>query len=48
MTVNLRNFAIGCKKEFSEDELKFQNLSISGNIAVTTSGDWSNKYVDEK
>ena len=48
MTVNLRNFAIGCKKEFSESELKFQNLSISGNIAVTTSGDWTNKYVDEK
>ena len=48
MTVNLRNFAIGCKKEFSEDELKFQNLSISGNIAVSTDGDWSNKYVDEK
>ena len=48
MTVNLRNFAIDCKKEFSEDELKFQNLTISGNIAVTTSGDWSNKYVDEK
>ena len=48
MTVNLRNFAIGCKKEFSEDELKFQNLSISGNIAVSTDGDWSNRYVDEK
>ena len=48
MTVNLRNFAIGCKKEFSESELKFQNLSISGNIEVSTSGDWSNKYVDEK
>ncbi|WP_276780213.1 hypothetical protein [Treponema succinifaciens] len=48
MTVNLRNFAIDCKKEFSEDELKFQNLTISGNIAVTTSGDWSNRYVDEK
>ena len=48
MTVNLRNFAIGCKKEFSEDELKFQNFSISGNIAVSTDGDWSNKYVDEK
>ncbi|WP_148228226.1 hypothetical protein [Treponema succinifaciens] len=48
MTVNLRNFAIGCKKEFREDELKFQNLSISGNIEVSTSGDWSNKYVDEK
>ena len=48
MTVNLRNFAIDCKKEFSEDELKFQNLTISGNIAVSTDGDWSNKYVDEK
>ncbi|WP_288303625.1 hypothetical protein [uncultured Treponema sp.] len=48
MTVNLRNFAIGCKKEFSEDELKFQNLTISGNIEVSTDGDWSNKYVDEK
>ena len=48
MTVNLRNFAIGCKKEFSEDELKFQNLSISGNIEVSTSGDWNNRYVDEK
>ena len=48
MTVDLRNFAIGCKKEFSEDELKFQNLSISGNIEVSTDGDWSNRYVDEK
>ena len=48
MTVNLRNFAIGCKKEFSEDELKFQNLTISGNIEVSTDGDWSNRYVDEK
>ena len=48
MTVNLRNFAIGCKKEFSESELKFQNLSISGNIEVSTDGDWSNRYVDEK
>ena len=48
MTVNLRNFAISCKKEFSEDELKFQNLSISGNIEVSTDGDWSNRYVDEK
>ena len=48
MTVDLRNFAIGCKKEFSEDEIKFQNLSISGNIEVSTDGDWSNKYVDEK
>ena len=48
MTVDLRNFAISCKKEFSEDEIKFQNLSISGNIEVSTDGDWSNKYVDEK
>ena len=48
MTVNLRNFAISCKKEFTEDELKFQNLSISGNIEVSTDGDWSNRYVDEK
>ena len=38
MTVNLRNFAIGCKKEFSEDELKFQNLSISGNLESVTAG----------
>ena len=38
MTVNLRNFAIGCKKEFSEDELKFQNLSISGSLTVVSSG----------
>ena len=30
MTVNLRNFAIGCKKEFSESELKFKNLMVSG------------------
>ena len=30
MTVNLRNFAIGCKKEFSESELKFKDLMISG------------------
>ena len=30
MTVNLRNFAISCKKEFSEDELKFKDLMISG------------------
>ena len=30
MTVNLRNFAIGCKKEFSESELKFKNLMVNG------------------
>jgi len=41
MTVNLRNFAIGCKKEFSEDELKFQNLTISGNLEFVTAG-WTN------
>ena len=38
MTVNLRNFAIGCKKEFSEDEIKFQNLAVSGNLTVVSSG----------
>ena len=38
MTVNLRNFAIDCKKEFSEDELKFQNLTISGNLEYVTAG----------
>ena len=38
MTVNLRNFAIGCKKEFSESELKFQNLTISGNLESVTAG----------
>ena len=37
MTVNLRNFAIGCKKEFSEDEIKFQNLAVSGNLTVVSS-----------
>ena len=30
MTVDLRNFAISCKKEFSESELKFKDLMISG------------------
>ena len=38
MTVNLRNFAIGCKKEFSEDEIKFQNLAVSGSLTVVSSG----------
>jgi len=38
MTVNLRNFAIGCKKEFSESELKFQYLTISGNLEYVTAG----------
>ena len=38
MTVNLRNFAIDCKKEFSESELKFQNLTISGNLEYVTAG----------
>ena len=30
MTVDLRNFAISCKKEFSESELKFKNLMVNG------------------
>ena len=38
MTVDLRNFAISCKKEFSEDEIKFQNLAISGNLESVTAG----------
>ena len=38
MTVDLRNFAISCKKEFTEDEIKFQNLAVSGNLTVTSSG----------
>ena len=41
MTVDLRNFAISCKKEFTEDEIKFQNLSISGNLEFVTAG-WTN------
>ena len=48
MTVNLRNFAIGCKKEFSESELKFQNLTISGGIEATSSSPYGGNYVDEK
>ena len=40
MTVDLRNFAISCKKEFSEDEIKFQNLAVSGSLTVVTDG-WS-------
>ena len=48
MTVNLRNFAIGCKKEFSENELKFQNLTISGNLESVTAG-WTDLVAgDEK
>ena len=48
MTVNLRNFAISCKKEFSESELKFQNLSISGNLESVTAG-WTDLVAgDEK
>ena len=38
MTVDLRNFAISCKKEFSEDEIKFQNLAVSGSLTVVSSG----------
>ena len=51
MTVNLRNFAISCKKEFSEDEIKFQNLAVSGSLTVISSGTdgWSDLAVgDEK
>ena len=48
MTVNLRNFAISCKKEFSENELKFQNLTISGNLESVTAG-WTDLVAgDEK
>ena len=48
MTVDLRNFAIGCKKEFSESELKFHNLTISGGIEATSSSPYYGNYVDEK
>ena len=48
MTVNLRNFAIGCKKEFSESELKFNDLTISGGIEATSASPYGGKYVDEK
>ena len=48
MTVNLRNFAIGCKKEFSESELKFHNLTISGGILATSASPYGGNYVDEK
>ena len=48
MTVNLRNFAIGCKKEFSEDELKFKDLMISGGIEATSASPYGDNYVDEK
>ena len=48
MTVNLRNFAIGCKKEFSESELKFYDLTISGGIEATSASPYGDKYVDQK
>ena len=48
MTVDLRNFAIGCKKEFSESELKFKNLVISGGIEATSASPYGGNYVDEK
>ena len=48
MTVNLRNFAIGCKKEFSESELKFNDLTISGEIEATSASPYGGNYVDEK
>ena len=48
MTVNLRNFAISCKKEFSADEIKFWNLAISGNLESVTAG-WTDLSAgDEK
>ena len=48
MTVNLRNFAIGCKKEFSESDLKFKDLVISGGIKATSASPYGGNYVDEK
>ena len=51
MTVNLRNFAIGCKKEFSESELKFKNLMVSGGSTDTHTIEASSSYngcVEEK
>ena len=48
MTVNLRNFAIGCKKKFSESELKFYDLTISGGIEATSASPYGGKYVDQK
>ena len=51
MTVNLRDFAIGCKKEFSESELKFKNLMVSGGSTDTYTIKASSSYdgyVDEK
>ena len=48
MIVDLRNFAISCKKEFSESELKFKNLVISGGIEATSASPYGGNYVDEK
>ena len=51
MTVDLRNFAISCKKEFSESELKFKNLMVSGGSTDTytiLASSSYNGYVDEK
>ena len=48
MTVDLRNFAIDCKKEFNESELKFRNLTISGGILATSASPYGGNYVDEK
>ena len=51
MTVDLRNFAISCKKEFSESELKFKNLMVSGGgtdtYTIQASSSY-NGYVSEK
>ncbi len=41
MTVDLRTFAISCKKEFTESEIKFQDLAVSGNLESVTAG-WTN------
>ena len=45
MTVDLRNFAISCKKEFSESELKFKNLMVSGGSTDTYTIQASSSYV---
>ena len=48
MTVDLRDFAISCKKEFNESELKFKGLVISGGIEATSASPYGGNYVDEK
>ena len=46
MTVNLRNFAIGCKKEFTEGDLEFMSLTISGGIEASSGGAWEDNYMN--